>query len=738
MISREVFTRWVENSANEKYWRNKEPSLADKMKNNAADCLKEWYNSFANGSFVCYPATKNESDERRGISCQSADKITDELKENVRRLYPYSFDNANITDTLFLSTNLRKLSEAGINQEEFSMLKANSIKIVLRDAWQMSEKYWEVYPNASISRLKIELDALIKDEIEKNSSVSFDDIFAFLLERGFMPLNIYAFLTGFLLKEYAGDPYRFSASIDGNLGGTMSVAKLAECIGESIKQALSPVRNYRSKYLEIMSPNQRQFMLFASEIFGVAEDISVEQSAQKLRLKLKNLGYPLWCFVDAAEDDYKNFLQLLTEIANSKQAVSVSALAERAGQFLSNKPAAFHDLKIFLTEQKGREIFTAFLQTFEDGIIFDLAQKIGIENSVAQCRRRITSGDGIWLHDKETATDDLKKMIVDWKIVAESYQFGIDGKSLSSCVKNWADYCRFNLKIPADVMGDYYPKIKNFFALLKELSERGEIPQSKRDFFLCLLIDDAEIIRDALSEPIKILRDKYSYQLTGLNDEEINELHSCLPNSSFTDSPGRYHKNVDDFAKRIKSKQLKNKLVDLWREIVGNNSPREWSKVHRTPILAMVPQAEQDSVKKIFRTLTANSPEAKDVNEAIDYLEKRPSYFAALNDERQIEAAFRKAIIDEDYRVLFDDNDEVRNELELKFRGDAYEWYDNFRVKEIVKKFSENKYFSGGAYDKLIAKVMRMSNEEAKNLLIELLNKNFEVGLKLLKLLGES
>ena len=130
------------------------------------------------------------------------------------------------------------------------------------------------------------------------------------------------------------------------------------------------------------------------------------------------------------------------------------------------------------------------------------------------------------------------------------------------------------MKIPADVISDYYPVLKNFFAALKEICERGEIPQSKRDFFLCQLTDNADIIHDALSEPLRILRDKYSYQLTGLNEEEIKELHSCLSKDSFTDSQGRYHKNVDDLAKKIKSKQLKNNLLELWEKLAGNNSPR--------------------------------------------------------------------------------------------------------------------------------------------------------------------
>ena len=731
LLSREIFTRWVENSANEKYWRPKDSGQANQYKSNAADCLKEWYNSFESGAFVYYPATKT-ADERKGISCQGVDRITEELKDNVRKIFPYAFDDANITDTLFLATNLKKLAEAGALQEEFSMLKANLIKIVLGDAWQMSGKYWEIFPDMNISRLKLELDALIKSEIGKHVRISFDKIFSHLLERGFMPLNIYAFLTGFLLKEYAADPYRFSAGLDGNLGGAMTAAKLAECISESLKQATSSAKNLRPKFLEIMSPNQRQFMLFAAEIFGVTEDVSVEQSAQKLRGKLKNLGWPLWCYVEAADEEYENFLRLLAEIANSRQSVSVSALAEQAGQFLSDNPVAFHDLKNFLTAKNGCEIFSGFLENFEAGELFNLAREIGEEDVVGQCQRRVAAGDGIWLHDKETAEDDLRKLIVDWKIVAASKKFGITGKSLKGCVKSWAEFCRFQLKIPADKMGECYPPLKNFFATLKEAVERGDIPQGKREFFLCQIVEQAATIREALSDPQKILREKYSYQLSDLSDEEIKNLHSRLPSSSFTDSQGKYHKSIADFAKQLKGRQLKKKLTELWREVAGNDSPREWSKINRTPILAMVPPPEQEKAKKLFETIMATSPTEKDIQDAIDYLETRPEFFSALKDDRQIEAAFREIIIGEP-DVLFDDTAEVRDELELKLSSEAYRWYPNSRTTELVKKFAENKYYSGGACEKLTEKVERMSAEEAKKLLLDLLDKNYEVGLKLLR-----
>ncbi len=732
LINREIFNSWIENSASEKYWRGKDNPLADKLKDNALDCLKKWKESLWNGVFVYYPATANETEIRKGISCQTSTKIIEELKDNVRRLFPYSFDDANIAESVFQANSFKKYAEAGINQEKIASFSAEKIKMILGDTWQMSGKYWEVYPNLNVSSLKMELDAFIKAEIEKNIRVSFDEIFKFLMERGFMPVNLYAYLAGFLLKEYAADPYRFSAGLDGNLGGAMNVAKLAEYIGETVKENFNSTRGYRQKYLEIMSPNQRQFLEFATKIFGVDENISVEQSAQKFRLKLKNLGYPFWCYVDAADEQYKDFLRLLAEIANSKQAVSISALAERAGQFLFNKPETFDDLKIFLTEQKGHEIFSTFIKNFDGGIIFELAQKIGVEDILAMCQRRVTSGDGIWLHDKETAEEDLRKFIVDYKIVAESQKFGIDAKSFNACVSEWKNFCQYNFKIPVDIISDYYAPLKKFFSILKDIVSRNEISQNNRETFLNQLIENAELINTAISAPKKILREKYSFQLSGLSEKEIDTVYSRLNTNSFTETQGRFVQKLNELAQEIKKSHLENELLNLWREVAGNKLPNEWSKDNRTPILALVPKNEFDAAKKVFDTIIADAPKENDVKFALEYLKKRPQFLSAMNDAQQIESAFREKIIDE-YGVLLKDNNEVRNALTANFSDDAYQWFPNFDVNKFIKKFAENKYYSGGAYDIIKEKVMKMPSDKAKDFLINLLDKNFEVGLKILR-----
>ena len=342
------------------------------------------------------------------------------------------------------------------------MMKKEVVKIVLGDVWQQSDNYWEVCPGLSLSRLKIELDTLIKSEIDKTTRIAFDEIINFFLERGFMPLNLYAFLTGFLLKEYAAEPYRFGTGVEGSLGDFLYPQKLAECINESFKQSVNPSRNYRPKYLEIMSPNQRQFIEFVSDIFDTPKNFSLEQSAQTLQLKFKNLTSPLWCYIDAAEEKYKDFLYLLAETSASKQAVSISTLAEKAGQFLAKNFDAVHDLKIFLTVENGRKIFADFLKNFKDGIIFETAEAIGIRDVVKECLMRLKSQKKFLLQDKDAAQEELQNLIIEYQIVDASRAFGIKGNSLNKCFLDWKDFCRYNLKVPCDILCEGHRHIKDF------------------------------------------------------------------------------------------------------------------------------------------------------------------------------------------------------------------------------------------------------------------------------------
>lgn len=93
--------------------------------------------------------------------------------------------------------------------------------------------------------------------------ISHSEIYDFLAERGFMPCNLYAFLTGFLLREYAQAPYRYSIGESGDDGDTQNPDKLGEHVGECFKykNPNQGIRNYKEKYIEIMSREQKAFPL---------------------------------------------------------------------------------------------------------------------------------------------------------------------------------------------------------------------------------------------------------------------------------------------------------------------------------------------------------------------------------------------------------------------------------------------------------------------------------------------
>ena len=80
-----------------------------------------------------------------------------------------------------------KMAEMGIREQEYSIIKRDSIKKVLGDLWQMSGNYWELVPANKISALKQEVDKFIAAELKKNVRVSFEDKKSYKFVHGSLP-----------------------------------------------------------------------------------------------------------------------------------------------------------------------------------------------------------------------------------------------------------------------------------------------------------------------------------------------------------------------------------------------------------------------------------------------------------------------------------------------------------------------------------------------------------------------
>lgn len=289
------FEQWISVAAQTEYWRPKDPRLADNKQTDVKRTLADWKNDITGGKFTVYFGTDFKE------NASSMTLLKEKLAAVVLKVYPLSFDNCNVSDQFFTDAKYADAAKKGIAMAKTvdftrpGIFQEKYVKAMLGDALGI-EHFEEVKPHLSISKLKLKVKTLIDGVFEKDVRIAISDIFDYLMKEGFMPCSMYAYLAGFLLSDYSDEPYRYGVGSAGDDGGKMTAEELGNDIGEYVKNKVSPIKNYKEKYIEIMTPDQKAFVDFAAKAFSIAENLSVEQAASKVRIKLRDIGYPIWCF----------------------------------------------------------------------------------------------------------------------------------------------------------------------------------------------------------------------------------------------------------------------------------------------------------------------------------------------------------------------------------------------------------------------------------------------------------
>lgn len=722
VLGGERFGQWVECAANEEYWRPKDGKLADEMSRKAKSILEDWKTDVANGSFTVYSAFA-----KTGEPYGSSSSALTALSNTVIRKYPLSFDNAKVSDNFFLVSGLPSGAKYGITQTCGGVFQQASVIPMMQGAWQVAN-YWEVAPTLPLSKLKLKVDELIKSAFESEERrIAIGDIFDALMDQGFMPCNLYAFLTGFLLKEYSADTYRYS---DGETGDKMSIDKLAEIIGEYIKHKNTPIARYKEKFIAVMSKEQIAFADFAKVVFGIPDNISVEQTAVRIRSKLKDLGYPIWCFKEIDDNGLDEFIDKLAAIANSNNGGdSVAKSAAAIGRMLLQSPTAVRNLAALLTKENAEKAISEFLTVFENGDILRLAKEINVQDVLLDVRRQVGSGEALWLWDQETGEDELRKLLVDYKIVAASNSINTKASSFKACIAEWHEKVK-SIRIPCSALITEIPELKVFLGCLRDIVTTGELPYDKRAIFLAELESSGSAFVNFFSTKTVVFKNIYSFHLTGFSENEVNMLYSKLPMTSFTSDKSDFEKIVAAEAEKIRGEQEKYKLHQLWEEKTSSKTPRDWSTKNRTPILSLVPISLHGDARRAFGAINRNNPEDAEVKFALEFLQNKATFLADLNDKAKVDAAFIRDIIGRFVAVL-PIADEVRSRLEAVVTTLPYDWYGDPVVQREVEKFAQARYNQGGS-DKVLDKIEKMDADKAKEYLKRLIKENMNVGIEII------
>lgn len=250
-LGNELFEQYVDYSAMSIYYQGNNNQQAKDNARKAKDILnRTWKDRIHEGQFYVYTYTNQDGEKATG-----AGNVQVFLQSYVLNKFPYVQDFAKgLTETQLKLTQAKQVARYGIVEAEVKGLIAGCEKNVLGMVWGRKE-YWLApeLQSCPISIIKTKLEELIQNTFTEHGRISIDEIYDFLQDEfGFSPCNLSAFITGFLLKEYSKDPYRY-INAEGYPEAMTPPDKMAEMIGNYIGK--SP----KTTYIELMTAKEKAF-----------------------------------------------------------------------------------------------------------------------------------------------------------------------------------------------------------------------------------------------------------------------------------------------------------------------------------------------------------------------------------------------------------------------------------------------------------------------------------------------
>jgi hypothetical protein len=720
------FEEYVDYMANSKYYRGKDNHLAEDMDAKGRGVLTEWRNIIYNGQFVLYGALTPP-----GTLAANGPIALRELTNAALKKFPLGFDGFSGREVLFQPSQ-KKFAECGIKQMplQFGMAgNGEAQSIIGAVAWQSEKSYWTEQPSLPISKIKSKVDERIQEQFKKDGRISVGTVFDFLMEEpfGFIPANVYVFLMGFLLKEYADTKYRWS---DAHASDPMSAEKLADAIAEYAKHKDAPIRNYRDKFIVLMTEEERAFCRLTTKVFGIPENqcVSVEVSARLVSSKMKSFGYPLWVLDQMDSSNVYSVVESYMRLVNP-QGQSQTDVALEIGKAALLDEALADKLTVLVTKDNCREGMKMFLSTFAHGKAMRLAKAIGADAELLEeVASKFDSSESLWLWDKATGEERIRDLILDYEIVERSNQINPQAKSVKECYSEWQSRLNF-VRMSWDALKTEFPACAKLLDILRYVAQNGHLMAEKRQSFLEELCANELEVRSLFNESMRHFKSVYSSYLDGLGDSELDAVSAGLKNGLFICEKSEAYRCVNELVEEVKRNQAKTHLRKLWSEKTASRTPREWSQIHKTPILCMMPDSESTEARRTFDTLNRSNPEDAEIHAAEAWLNKA-KWLVNLGDKTKCDDAFKIKVMGR-YATMLPSVDEVRDLLSEKIVAEPYDWFPSPEVKARLEAEAGKRYNACGS-DKVIEKIDSMDSVELKSWLKKLIKDNMTVGIEII------
>lgn len=741
LLGEEQFAEWVEFKAKADYHSGKDKDQSTQNSNYANDVLKNWRKNIKDGEFVYYSKVR-----LNGETLATEDALMDELRAYNRKIFTNGLECYNVIANMWTLNAARQGAECGLKEEIAGTFRSSNpntkLEVALNGAWKVQD-YWTSSPSLNISAIKARLEELMRTKLRRDGRISIRTIFETLSEApyGFMPCNLSAFILGFLLKEYCGGKYTWS---DDTTSDELTVDKMKEMIHEILQQEKTPNPRYRDKYIVTMPQEVKAFIDITSKAFGISKSqcTSVEAARERVRAKMRELSFPIWTLdyiiegesIDTDVEVVKRLVELYGFLANNVKEetdMSENDIAIEIGKISLKNAPAMSDLEKLFTAEKCQIGIKAFLDVYKDGELIKLANAVNDGNQYINVLRSKFAVDAAnWVWRKGTAEAVIDSVILEYQIIEESNKCVGTSKSYKDALRAWSGKAN-NMRLSFSAIKNDVDDLDVLLGYIYEICTTDQLQEQHKQAFLdSMKIFGAKFVDFYNNRQNDVFKKVCDFELTGLSDADKDKVYGAMPMGCFTKDKVGYSNLVAKMVEEQKKGLNSMKLRNIWREKTNTSSPYQWSEQFSMPIFAMLAEQEVTVCRKIFATINSNKADAKDISDAITYLENA-KFFDFLNDASQRDKMFVKNII-RDNAVMLSNIVEVKDYLRSHVTDVPYYWFGSPSVQSTLNKMAEAKYNKDG-YEIAFQKIDQMSAEDVKKYLKDLIKNNKNVGVEIIK-----
>lgn len=741
LLGEEQFAEWVEFKAKADYHSGKDKDQSTQNSNYANDVLKNWRKNIKDGEFVYYSKVR-----LNGETLATEDALMDELCAYNRKIFTNGLECYNVIANMWTLNAARQGAECGLKEEIAGTFRSSNpntkLEVALNGAWKVQD-YWTSSPSLNISAIKARLEELMRTKLRRDGRISIRTIFETLSEApyGFMPCNLSAFILGFLLKEYCGGKYTWS---DDTTSDELTVDKMKEMIHEILQQEKTPNPRYRDKYIVTMPQEVKAFIDITSKAFGISKSqcTSVEAARERVRAKMRELSFPIWTLdyiiegesIDTDVEVVKRLVELYGFLANNVKEetdMSENDIAIEIGKISLKNASAISDLEKLFTAEKCQIGIKAFLDVYKDGELIKLANAVNDGNQYINVLRSKFAVDAAnWVWRKGTAEAVIDSVILEYQIIEESNKCVGTSKSYKDALRAWSGKAN-NMRLSFSAIKNDVDDLDVLLGYIYEICTTDQLQEQHKQAFLdSMKIFGAKFVDFYNNRQNDVFKKVCDFELTGLSDADKDKVSGAMPMGCFTKDKVGYSNLVAQMVEEQKKGLNSMKLRNIWREKTNTSSPYQWSEQFSMPIFAMLAEQEVTVCRKIFATINSNKADAKDISDAITYLENA-KFFDFLSDASQRDKMFVKNII-RDNAVMLSNIAEVKDYLRSHVTDVPYYWFGSPSVQSTLNKMAEAKYNKDG-YEIAFQKIDQMSAEDVKKYLKDLIKNNKNVGVEIIK-----